>query len=287
MTAPTDRHIQRCPVGCDAPLVPTDILRPQGALLRCAACGQLVSQISEAAYWESMRAFNSPAFNRPSEREAARRFAVARRRLERTAALVGRAPADMRLLDVGCSRGEFVAAAARLGFRAEGVEPAPDVAADARAQGLKVHTGLLEEQHFPAGSFDAVTLFEVIEHLRDPLALLTECRRTLAPGGALLLSTGNGASWTARRMQGRWDYFSIEKDAGHVSFFNPRSLALAGERAGLSLARIETRQFRFHERGDVPAPLYAIGKLAAKPVALLAQATGHGQDMLAWLRPAR
>lgn len=46
--------------------------------------------------------------------------------------------------------------------------------------------------------FDAITRFEVIEHLQHPAELLNECRRILRPGGILLVGTGNAASWSFR-----------------------------------------------------------------------------------------
>lgn len=87
---------------------------------------------------------------------------------------------------------------ARMPDLSRGVEPAPHIATEARAAGRSVKTGFLEEQRYEDATFDCVTMFEVIEHLPVPLSLLAECRRILRPEGVLLLSTGNGASWTAR-----------------------------------------------------------------------------------------
>ena len=281
------RLIERCPVGCAAALAPTDIAPAEGALLRCGECGQLMSQIGADAYARSMKRFDAAEFNRPTERETARRRQVAHRRLARVARLLGKPAAQCRLVDVGCSRGDFVASAQDFGFVAEGVEPAPQIAAEARAAGRDVKTGLLEEQSYAEASFDCVTLFEVIEHLPAPLALLAECRRILKPAGVLLLSTGNAASWTARVLKGRWDYFRIDQDAGHVSFFSPRSLALAAERAGFSVARIDTTRVRFAEKGDVPAAVYAVAKAAGELTSGVARMLGRGHDMVAYLRPAQ
>ena len=281
------RYIENCPVGCAASFEASDILLPEGALLRCTACGQLVSQITEADYRRSMQAFDSAGFNLPNEHEAQRRHAYARRRLAQARRLLGDAPAQPRLLDVGCSRGDFVNTATQLGFAAEGVEPAPHIAEAARAAGRVVHTGLLEEQQLPAARFDVVSLFEVIEHLRAPLPVLEECRRILRPGGILIISTGNTASWTARAMKARWDYFQIEKDAGHVSFFNPWSMATLASRAGLEIAALSTGRVRFAEKEDLPGWAYAAAKVAAEALALPARLLGRGHDMLVFLRRPR
>ena len=284
MTPASSRYIESCPVGCTAPFETTDMVLPEGALLRCTACGQLASQITENAYHHSMRAFDNEAFNLPGERESQRRFKYARRRLLRARRLLGTTSEAPRLLDVGCSRGDFVDAALRLGFAAEGIEPAPHIAAAARGAGRNVHTGLLEEQKFADAHFDVVSLFEVIEHLRAPLPLLAECRRILRPGGVLIISTGNAASWTAYAMKGHWDYFQIEKDAGHISFFNPRSMALVASRAGFDVADLLTSRVRFTEKGTVPGWVHALGKLAAEALALPARLCGRGHDMLVYLR---
>lgn len=284
MTESNPPHITACPVGCGAPLTPTAIALPEGPLRRCTACGQLLSQIDEHNFWQSMRQFEQQQFNLPTPHELERRLKVARRRLSRINALLRQPPAAIRVLDVGCSRGSFLAAGARLGFRMEGIEPAPGMAAAARAQGLNAHTGLLEDIGFAAASFDAVTLFEVIEHLKEPLALLRECRRVLKPGGLLVLSTGNTASWTVAAMQGRWDYFHIAKDGGHISFYNPRSIALLASRSGFAVERIETARVKLFEQGDVARWRYIAGKLAAELLNWPARLAGRGHDMLVFLR---
>ena len=284
MAEPAPAYITACPVGCTAGFTPTALVLPEGALQRCAGCGQLLSRIGEAAYWASMRQFDQHEFNQPAPRELGRRFKVARRRLHTISALLDKPPASLHVLDVGCSRGNFLAAGEKLGFHMEGVEPAANIAAAARAQGLKVHTGLLADIHLPSAAFDAITLFEVIEHLKEPLPLLRECHRVLKPGGLLVLSTGNTASWTVAAMRERWDYFHIAKDGGHISFYNPRSIALLATRAGFAAERIETSRVKFHEKGDVARWRYVAGKLAAELLNLPARLTGRGHDMLAFLR---
>ena len=277
----SDRYITACPVGCDAALETTAIVLREGPLLECTACGQLVSQASPARYAETMQAFDEADYNQPAGRELERRQHLARRRLKRIAHFVGKAPAEIHLVDVGCSRGQFVADAQAAGFEAEGVEPAPRIAAAARAQGLDVHTGLLEDVAFADGSFDAVTLFEVIEHLKAPLSLLRECHRILHPGGLVCLTTGNAASWTVAAMGARWDYFDMARDGGHVSFYNPRSLALLATRAGYTPLAIETARVRFSDESDA---LHAIAKPVAELLNLPARLAGRGHDMTAYLR---
>lgn len=284
MSTKTNSYVTSCPVGCEAPLESTALALPEGPLRRCVGCGQLLSAVDEARYQLTMQAFNAPDFNQPPPREVERRRSVATRRLQTITRLLNRPPADTRVVDIGCSRGQFVGFANEAGFTAEGVEPAPDIASAARALGLNVRTGLLEEQRYADATFNAASLFEVVEHLREPLPLLKECARILRPGGVLLVSTGNAASWTVAAMGAHWDYFHIEKDGGHISFFNPRSIALLASRAGFTVERIETARVKFHEKGDVSGLAYTLGKIAAELLNVPARIAGRGHDMLAYLR---
>ncbi len=284
MSSDAPPYVSACPVGCNTPLIDTGWIVGEGALRRCSGCGQLLSRASEARYWETMAQFDAGEFNRIDGDALARRDAVAQRRLAAIARLLGKPAPEIRVCDVGCSRGQFVAAAIAAGYAAEGVEPAPHIAETARAAGLPVRTGLLEEQRFADAIFDALTLFEVVEHLRAPLPLLAECRRVLKPGGILLISTGNAASWTTAALGAQWDYFDMARDGGHISFFNPRSMKLLAANAGFEVARIHTARVKFAERENTPRWRYALGKIAAEMLNLPARLSGRGHDLLAYLR---
>ena len=276
--------ITTCPVGCSAPLVATTTVMPEGPLLRCPQCGQWVSQCSVARYWESMEEFNDPRGTLPDERSAARSLRRSKKYLDSISALLGLAPGATRLLDVGCSSGAFLGAAVKLGYAAEGVEPAAKAAATAQAAGLKVHQGLLHEAAFADASFDAVTLLEVIEHFKEPLPLLKEIQRILKPGGILLVGTANADSWQAQAFGAHWDYLSIAKHGGHISFFNPKSLEILAAQVGLSKARLKTRSVRFSDRGNSSEPIYTLLKIAAELVNPLAALLHKGADMAMYLR---
>lgn len=284
MNNPENRYLNTCPVGCNAPLETTEYVLPEGALLRCTACGQLLSQCTEARYWESMQEFDDPQGTLPNARSEARRFRRSKKFLDRIAALLRQPPSQIRLLDVGCSSGAFLGAAVQLGYAAEGVEPAPKAAATAQAAGLRVKQGLLHEVGYADGQFDAVTLFEVIEHLKHPQELLEECRRILRPGGILLVGTGNAASWSMAAMGAKWEYLSIAAHGGHVSFFSPHSMKVLAQRTGFDVADVRTRGVRFCEKGDCPAPVYRTTKLAGELLNPLAAMLDRGSDMAVYLR---
>ena len=135
-----------------------------------------------------------------------------------------------RLLDVGCALGDFLLEAKAAGWHVEGVEISTFAAQRARARGLHVTAGRLEELDLPAASFDVITLYDAIEHLTDPVATLAAARRLLVPGGLLHLVTPNVGGVQARLLGRHWYHY---KPGEHLFYFAPTTLRTTVERAGL------------------------------------------------------
>lgn len=143
-----------------------------------------------------------------------------------------------RLLDVGCLWGIFLTRAVAEGWEAEGFEPWSKAANYCReAEGLQVQSGTLEEVDYGLDKFDAITLFDVIEHLHNPFQQLSRLSTWLRPGGCLVVSTPNylgllpRLQGLARRLTGRpWAHLT---PPFHLYDFTPRTLATALRRAGL------------------------------------------------------
>jgi SAM-dependent methyltransferase len=135
------------------------------------------------------------------------------------------------LLDVGAATGFFVEQAKANGWDAIGLEPSAWAAEYARNEvGVDVRTGTLESAGLPDASFDVVTLWEVIEHLPDPIATLAEVRRILRPNGRLILSTPDAGSPAARVSGRRW--LGWRKVPEHLFFFDRANLDRLLVRAG-------------------------------------------------------
>jgi 2-polyprenyl-3-methyl-5-hydroxy-6-metoxy-1,4-benzoquinol methylase len=134
-----------------------------------------------------------------------------------------------RLLDVGCGSGEWLASMQKLGWQVLGVDFDENAVKIARQEGLEVRTGSLEEQGFPDGSFDAVTLSHVIEHVPDPARTLAECARILKPAGKLVLLTPNAASLGHRLFKKHWRGLEPPR---HLHIFSIESLPSMLEVAG-------------------------------------------------------
>ncbi len=280
----TTQLFEKCPLGCEANLQETSLALPEGALRQCPNCKQLLSACDKKWYEESMQEFDQPQGTLPAGKSAARYAARMGAILRRAANRLGKPPHKLRLLDVGCSSGALLKVAQENGFQVSGAEPATQAAQTAQAMGFDVFPGFLQDAHFPDNHFDIVTLFEVIEHLTDPIALISEVRRILKPGGILLLGTGNADSWTVSFIGNRWEYFDIRSHGGHISFFNPTSTRLMAKKTGFEIAGISTKRVNMGERKDLNALAYNVNRLLREILALPARWFGKGHDMLATLR---
>jgi 2-polyprenyl-3-methyl-5-hydroxy-6-metoxy-1,4-benzoquinol methylase len=113
-----------------------------------------------------------------------------------------------RLLDVGCGTGIFLAEAQRTGrWQVTGVEPSQAAADYARlVLKLPVLNGALAEveSDLPSASFDVVTLWNVLEHLPEPITDLRRIHRLLRPGGWLIAMIPNVESLAARVFGPYW-----------------------------------------------------------------------------------
>ncbi len=149
---------------------------------------------------------------------------VRRNRLRATKAQVELAKkykGNTKLLDIGCGEGFFLFNASKAGYITKGVELSQNAVEYARREfGLDVEVGLFEKMQFPENYFDVVTLWQVLEHLSQPLTVLKEAQRVLKPGGLLAISTPDFGGIPARIMGKRW--WNIRRI--HINQFSTKTL---------------------------------------------------------------
>jgi SAM-dependent methyltransferase len=137
-------------------------------------------------------------------------------------------PPGSKVLDVGTASGAFVDAATQFGYEAWGLEPSRLRVSQARERGLRVEQGVIENHPFAPASFDMVTLWDVIEHMPDPLTSLKHVYPLLKPGGILLLNFPDIDTWQAR-LAGKHFWWIV---AAHLTQFSPRTISEISRRAG-------------------------------------------------------
>lgn len=139
------------------------------------------------------------------------------------------------VLEIGCGSGLMLAAFSQRGWKAVGIERNEEVVARVRP-GLGVEITTLPVEELPAEArFDLILMFHVLEHIGDPVQLLLECAKRLAPGGRVVVNVPNFGSWQARFAGTNWLHLDIPR---HLVHYTPKTLAATFERAGLKVSRI-------------------------------------------------
>jgi 2-polyprenyl-3-methyl-5-hydroxy-6-metoxy-1,4-benzoquinol methylase len=161
---------------------------------------------------------------------------LARARLDFSVMYLGSMPRG-RLLEVGCGSGTILKGMADLGWAAEGVDFDPAAVENCRRRGLNVRVGILESLGYPANWYDAIIMSHLIEHVHEPLELLTECHRILKPGGRLSLVTPNINSAGHRLYRSSWFHLDPPR---HLRVFSVPALKMLLQKAGFRSLRMCT-----------------------------------------------
>lgn len=195
-------------------------------MCRCPSCGALYQhpRPTEAAIGQFYPPDSSyPAYRRDPAAEPPLRRLTRRRVLRRRCALVTRHVAAGRLLDVGCATGDFLGEMAQTpGWTVVGAEPSLAAArVAAQNTGAPILRGLLNSAPFADASFDAVTMWDVLEHVYRPREVIAEAARILRPGGVLVVNHPNTASLDRRAFGRLWIGYDLPR---HTYLYPPELL---------------------------------------------------------------
>ena len=237
------------------------------AIVRCTHCGLRMTNPGDDD--ATLARIYAALEDRVYDTEEENREAMARAHL----AFVRRyCAAPGRLLDAGCATGTLVRVASEAGWQVTGLDASAWSIERARARCPQAAfvQGSLEAAAFSDASFDAVTLWDTLEHVPDPAAALRRIRTWLRPGGWLFLNVPNCESVPARILGRHWVLLLRE----HLWYFSPRTLGALLERCGFlavatqpnfvvySLANVATRLAQYDG-----APARMAGRFATRAVA--------------------
>jgi SAM-dependent methyltransferase len=156
------------------------------------------------------------------------------RRARRLEQICGGRPG--RVLDIGCGPGRLLSQLRQRGWQVMGTELSDESARFARETlGLNVLTAPGALDALPAGSFDLIVLWHVLEHVADPGAQIQEVERLLRPGGIALFAVPNLGSLEARWAGPRWFHLDVPR---HLNHFDLPVLRRLLEANGLNVASV-------------------------------------------------
>jgi SAM-dependent methyltransferase len=232
LTNVTPEQRVHCPVCGTAAGTPW-MLKNGFPILQCMTCGSgflpgdvvpdNLEDLYSEEYFRGDRATGYPTYLADA--------ALLKRNFSRRLAWIESLHRPGRLLEVGAAYGFFLKQAHACGWDAMGVEIAADCAeAASELAGVPVVTGDFLDASLPTG-FDVVAMFDVIEHMRDPIACIERARSLLAPDGLLVIETGDIASPWARLLGARWYFLDPPQ---HLVYFSAASLESAMRRSGFT-----------------------------------------------------
>ena len=249
-------------------------------VVRCRQCGWMRQNPRPAPsslqlyYPQSYENFAIAPQDEPSWlKRVSRQYGIAKRRrlVERYSHHRGK------LLDVGCATGNFLAEMQRHGWQTYGIEPSAYAAQYAQQRfGLEIHHGTLCDAPLSHESFDAITFWDVFEHLQHPWQDLQRAFHLLKPDGILILRIPNLEGIEAHLFGKLWIGWDLPR---HLYFVPPKQLSRSlQEELGFRILTMHAvsnaypffllnLRFYLEEQGRVPAPLFSI--LGSFPVRLM------------------
>lgn len=144
------------------------------------------------------------------------------------------------LLDIGAGSGILVEQALKIGYQAEGVEPSKWLQKQAQQYELPVYLGTFPHSELK-DSYDIVTVVDVIEHVSNPVNLLSNIYDIISEQGILIVVTPDVDSFMARFLGWKWWHFRI----AHIGYFNQNTLNMALAKLGFELLNMKRPTWYF------------------------------------------
>lgn len=230
-------------------------------LSRCEACGSAVTLAPAPAdaYETGLYAPEPPRAARPVRAL----IRIALRQVLRSLRGAGVARGG-RVVDAGAGAGLLVELLRDNGYDAYGIEPGRRGVARAEAEGRPVRLEAIEEHE--AHGLDAVVLWHVLEHVRDPGLALARVRGWLRPGGVLIVGVPNLASLQARIAGDEWFHLDVPRHRTHFTANGARTLL---EEAGFAVTQERHFVMEHNPLGMWLALLGRLGMTPGFPIHLL------------------
>jgi 2-polyprenyl-3-methyl-5-hydroxy-6-metoxy-1,4-benzoquinol methylase len=213
-------------------------------VIRCNNCDYSTANFAvEDAHEHVEEVYASDLYYEKFERETLAHYEYRKNRMgaERYSYIIDRLGLDakqIRVLDVGCGAGLFLSYLKDRGVSARGLEVFPRAVRFCRERGLDVgDTSLADE---PNAAYDVIVMFDVLEHLDDPIGLVSTVRQKLKPGGYVVGYTPNIHSVGYELMGSKQNTLLPFE---HIGFFSDKSFAYLAQKSGLTVTSVDVFGF--------------------------------------------
>jgi 2-polyprenyl-3-methyl-5-hydroxy-6-metoxy-1,4-benzoquinol methylase len=213
------------------------IRQVEWSVYRCSGCGlgfldprpdpDELNELYRSGYFES----NYGTGLRVESPEMKRRLSQETHRIR----FFKKAGRQGRLLDIGCGMGYFLLACRNAGYEVEGMDISADSAAYVQDElKIPVAIGIIEGVDYPPASFDVITMWHFLEHVRRPDQYIEKARRWLKPDGILVVDVPNYQGTDARKTWARWKGWQLPF---HLYHYTPETLQRILEKRGFRTIR--------------------------------------------------
>ncbi|MBW6491464.1 MAG: class I SAM-dependent methyltransferase [Lentimicrobium sp.] len=213
------------------------------SLYKCNSCG-LISTFPAPAEFDLPKYYLSEKYISHSARpESLFEFlyqTIRKYTLKHKAKLVSKYAGGKNLLDIGCATGEFLMACKNRGFEVSGVEPNKK----AREIAAKFHSLKIEDlqalSEFEDHTYDVISMWHVLEHVRDINQRFEEIHRLLKKDGVLIIALPNPESYDAEHYKSYWAAYDVPR---HLYHFNENALKTLSIKHGFHIQKILPMKF--------------------------------------------
>jgi SAM-dependent methyltransferase len=222
--------LKKCPL-CDSGALSMTPVQPQPpfGLTQCNDCGLIF--LSPRPPVDQMKAFYDSIYDDESKDvKSQRQMTRAQRHIRRLSRYIS---PPGRVLEVGAGDGYFLNAAREAGWQVDGMDLAqPRVERAKKWFNISLHNCDLLSAPFEPGTFNVMSMFQLIEHVHDPRAIFMKAHQLLKPGGILMLSTPNVLAYSRKKRD--VNSWVIPR---HLFFFSPKTLVRCAEICGFKVVR--------------------------------------------------
>jgi SAM-dependent methyltransferase len=140
-----------------------------------------------------------------------------------------------RLLDIGSGNKKYLLWASQKGYQAEGFDYSEYPGVEG-SEAIPMSYGVLKSDSFEPESFDVITLWWILEHVKNPVEILSYCKKFLKPEGVIMIGVPNFGSPLARIFGDYWHHLVLPD---HISQFTSESAVNMVERAGMKVEKVK------------------------------------------------